>query len=739
MKIVFLSLLLFLSCFATAQNNRTEQQAKYTLTISRTTTPVVVDGDLTELAWKSAPEAGNFWMKWPRDGGPAPQQTSVRCLYDDRFLYVSAICYDSTTNNVIQSLKRDNGYWDSDGFAMVLDPTNTANNGYFFGVNAAGVQSDGLLSTGSDDADLNWDNTWQTAVKTYADKWTVEYAIPLRILRFKEGQDKWGINFIRNDLGKGIYSIWASVPFQFDGLNLGWTGALKWEEAPKHTKGSYNIIPYGSTTVSKDYEQNQNWRTKANAGLDAKIGIGSGLNLDLTINPDFSQVEIDQQVVNLTRFNVQLPEKRTFFLENGDIFSNFGTPLVRPFFSRRIGLDNDGNPLPILGGLRLSGNLNSDTRLGIMTIQTGQKNGIPSRNNTAIAFNRRVLGRSKVSGFFLDREDFNNGKITKNGFSRNAGLEFAFISNDGKWNAWATHHRSFKPHISDKNWGGNTGFAYDTRQLSTATDFGYIGEQYYADLGYEQRIENEDVLLDSVLRIPYSYIYNNTRVKFFPKKEKSQLNFTEMAAIFFLAFNQDGSVNEFSSETKISSFFKSTSEISVGIVGNYANIPVNFSIGDGNDLIKCPPILAGKYQYNQVNWSYSGDYRKPFTWKLSGIVGEYFNGNQYSFLASAGYRFQPFVNLRLEAEFNKLDLPYPICDAQYVNITPRIEVFFAKNIWWTTFIQYNTQSDNFNLNSRLQWRFRPMSDVFLVYTDNYAVKFWGPKNKALVLKVNYWL
>jgi hypothetical protein len=140
-----------------------------------------------------------------------------------------------------------------------------------------------------------------------------------------------------------------------------------------------------------------------------------------------------------------------------------------------------------------------------------------------------------------------------------------------------------------------------------------------------------------------------------------------------------------------------------------------------------------------MNWSYSGDYRKPFTWKLGGVAGEYFNGHQYSFLASVGYRFQPFVNLRLEAEINKLNFPHPICDAQYVNITPRVEVFFAKNIWWTTFIQYNTQSDNFNLNSRLQWRYRPMSDVFLVYTDNYAVKFWGPKNKALVLKVNYWL
>jgi hypothetical protein len=115
------------------------------------------------------------------------------------------------------------------------------------------------------------------------------------------------------------------------------------------------------------------------------------------------------------------------------------------------------------------------------------------------------------------------------------------------------------------------------------------------------------------------------------------------------------------------------------------------------------------------------------------------NGTQLTIGGSIAYRFQPFMNIEVEAEYNKLDFPAPVCDLEYLNITPRIEVFFAKNIWWTTFLQYNTQSDNFNINSRLQWRYRPMSDVFLVFTDNYAVKFWGPKNKALVLKVNYWL
>ena len=137
----------------------------------------------------------------------------------------------------------------------------------------------------------------------------------------------------------GLHSVWARIPFQFDGLDLGWTGALKWTDSPQRTKGNYNIIPYTTAAISKDYEENEAWKTKPNIGLDAKIGVGSGLNLDLTLNPDFSQIEIDEQIVNLTRFDVQLPEKRTLFLENGDLFSNFGIPPIRPFFfpQHRIG------------------------------------------------------------------------------------------------------------------------------------------------------------------------------------------------------------------------------------------------------------------------------------------------------------------------------------------------------------------------------------------------------------------
>lgn len=726
------------SAYSQSQD-RVAQQADFQLIVSRAEAAITLDGDLSESTWQHASVAGDFWLKWPRDGAPAPQQTEVRCAYDDHFLYIGVVAFDTTPKLVIQSLKRDVGYWDSDGFGVVLDPANTAVNGYFFGTSANGVQTEALLSAGSEDMDQNWDNTWVVKTRNYPDRWTAEYAIPLRILRFKEGQTKWGINFIRNDLTNGVYSAWARVPFQFDGLDLGWTGSLVWAESPKRTRGNYNIIPYTTASISKDYEENSSWKIQPDIGLDAKIGIGSGLNLDVTVNPDFSQIEIDEQIVNLTRFDIQLPEKRTFFLENGDLFGNFGIPPVRPFFSRAIGLDDTGAPLPILGGLRLTGNLNPDTRIGVMTMLTGKQGASPARQYTALAANYRIFGRSKISGYFLDRESFSaSGALQKKQFSRNAGLELGFTSLNGKWTTWLSHHRSFQPEVSTKNWWGNAGFQYRVRGFSWLTDFVHMGENYQAELGFEARIENYDLVKDSTLRIGYNFWFNKLGYQIFPKNESSLLNYLEIGAELFQVINPDGSLNESSNDLGLELNFKNTSSLNFKISPYWANVPVSFKFDAEEDLERCPALPAGKYQFTSGELSWNTDYRKPLFFGFSLGAGEFYNGKQWQAGAELTCRFQPIMNLALKAQYTKLDFPAPFCDVEIFNLTPRVEVFFAKNIWWTTFLQYNTQADNFNVNSRFQWRFRPMSDLFVVYTDNYQVEVFGVKNRALTAKLNWW-
>jgi hypothetical protein len=740
--VYFLRLILFfffctLALTTRAQVNRTEQQNTFQLQIAKANEPPKVDGRLDDPCWKNAAVATNFAMKWPRDGGPAPAQTEVRCAYDARFLYIGVLCHDSSKTHVINSLKRDVGYWDSDGFAVILDPVNNATNGYFFGINAAGAQTEGLLSS-AEEMDTNWDNTWFVETEKGVHQWTAEYAIPLRILRYNEGQAAWGINFIRNDLRNGIYSVWAAVPFQFDGTDVGWTGSLRWDAAPRKVKGNYNLIPYVTANASRDYEGGTDWQAGANAGIDAKIGIGSGLNLDVTVNPDFSQTEIDEQLVNLTRFDLQLPEKRTFFLENADIFGNFGIPPVRPFFSRTIGLTQDGAPVPIYGGLRLTGNLNSNTRVGLMTMQTRQTDDALGQNYTALSLNRRLFGRTTVAGYFLDREIFDGSERLKNQYSRNAGMEFVHTSLDGKWSFWATHHRSDKAGARSKNWWGNSGGQYSSRRFNVLLDFLHMGENYHADLGFERRIENYDLRRDSVLRIGYNFVFSNFEWRFFPKKKDGKLNFASIGGELFNVFNPDRSLNESSNSFNVTWNFKNTSEFSVNLSPNFANVPVYFKFDDEADTLLCPALPPARYQWAQGGFEWSSDYRKTLVWSTSLSAGQFYNGKQYSLSGSVTYRLQPIANITLRGEFNQLDFPAPYCDVALFNLTPRIEIFFAKNLWWTTFLQYNTQADNFNVNSRLQWRFRPMSDIFVVYTDNYAVQQWGVRNRSLAVKGSYW-
>ena len=733
----FYSLLLLCCPFLLpAQSTRQIHQDSFSLHIARSAEPIVLDGDFSEPVWQTALPSSPFWLKWPRDGGLAPAQTEVRVACDDKHLYLAVRC-QHTGKYVIQSLKRDVGYWDSDGFAIILDPSNAANNGYFFGISPAGVQTEGLVTPGAEDIDANWDNSWSAETKTFPDHWTAEIAIPLRILRFKEGQSTWGANFIRNDLVNGLYSTWARVPFQFDGTDVGWTGALHWPAPPRRVKGNINLIPYATAALANDYEENTGWDLKPGIGLDAKIGVGSGLNLDVTLNPDFSQIEIDEQPVNLSRFDVMLPEKRTFFLENADLFANFGIPPVRPFFSRRIGLNDDGAPVPILGGLRLTGNLGSDTRIGILNMQTRAKGEDPARNYTAMAVRHRVFGRSTIGGYFFDREEFQGGEWQRGRFSRNAGIEGSFTSTDGKWNSWATYHHSFKPDIRKKSGWGNAGVAYAGRRFSFLLDLLPMGENYYAETGFEQRIDNYDAQRDTTLRIGYNFVYNEMKYRLFAPETARHLNYTEIGAELFQVINPDGSLNESSNTIGITWNFRNTSEFSVNVAPNWANVPVSFKFDD-DTISVCPALPAGRYQYLSANAEWNSDYRQAFTMSLSAGAGGFYSGRQYSARLELSYRFQPVVNIRLAAEYNRLDFPAPYCDVPIFNLTPRVEVFFAKNLWWTTFIQYNTQADNFNLNSRLQWRFRPMSDLFLVYTDNYAVQFWGPKNRSLVVKANYW-
>lgn len=719
--------------------NRTETQTNFQIHIKKAQNALQLDGTLEEPDWQNAEKADHFWLKWPLDNQQAKTQTEIKLSYDAHFLYIAAMCYDSTPNYIVQNLKRDVGYWDSDGIAVVLDPANKATNGYFFGLTPAGAQTEGLISAYSDDDNFTWDNRWYGEVKHHVWGWSAEFAIPFQIIRFGDNAREWGINFIRNDASRGQYSTWTKIPLQFNGTDLGFTGKLIWDEAPSRAKGNYNVAPYVSGTASKDYEENTKREVKPGLGLDAKVGVGTAMNLDLTVNPDFSQIEIDEQVVNLTRFDIQLPEKRTFFLENADLFTSFGIPPIRPFFSRRIGLDPDGKKIPILGGARLTGNLNSNTRIGLMNMQTAARNDNAAQNFTAFSFNRRLFGRTALNGIFLNKQEFKGAEIQKGYYARNAGLEFTYTSTDGKWSYWATHHRSYKPGYKDKNWWGNSGVQYSARRFDLLVDVLHMGVNYFAEQGFEARKENYDVVQDTTIRIGYNFIFTNGNFRFFPKAGRFHwLNLSEFGFYNFTVINPNSSLNEESGGVNYNLYLKNTATFQISVDHSTSHVPVPFKFDD-KDLNESPALPAGPYAYTTAGMKWSSDSRKPFQVEGNFNGGQFYNGMQWSAALGLRLRAQPWGNFSMKFQYNKLQFPTPFNSVELFNITPRVELFFNRNLNWTTFVQYNTQADNFNINSRLQWRYRPMSDLFVVFTDNYMVKQWGPRNRSFVIKWSYWL
>jgi hypothetical protein len=370
------------------------------------------------------------------DTDRAKVRTDVRMAYDDQHLYLSAICYhgDVPGPYMVESLRRDWSFTSNDNFIFFLDTFDDQTNGFTFGVNAAGAQWDGLLYEGGK-ANLSWDNKWTSAVKTYADRYEVEIAIPFTSIRYRNGITRWGVNFSRLDLKTTEKSSWTPIGRQFPTASLALAGVLLWDEAPPSPGPNISLIPYALGGISRDYEGRAVRPARGGVGMDGKVAVGSALNLDLTVNPDFSQVDVDQQVTNLDRYELFFPEKRQFFLENGDQFANFGYASIRPFFSRRIGLGG----VPIRGGARLSGKLNKDWRLGVMDIQTGEADDgrSPAENFAVFALQRRVFLRSNIGVLFVNKESPGYQPAGRPpapaSYNRNLGAEYNLASANNLW------------------------------------------------------------------------------------------------------------------------------------------------------------------------------------------------------------------------------------------------------------------------------------------------------------------
>ena len=702
-------------------------QVDFKISIKKAKAAIKLDGILDDQDWQDAAVAKDFWEKYPDNKIRATTKTEVRITYDDHNLYFGIICYDSSTHHIVPTLKRDVSYFDSDAIGVVLDPINQKSNGYLFGVSPLGVQSETTIQFFGDPA-WSWDTKWYAEVKQYADRWTVEMAIPFKSLRYEAGKTKWGINFVRNDIKHGKFHTWARVPLQFESQSIFYLGALNWDAPPPVEKAGATLIPYLLTGISK--EAGAKAETVLRPGLDVKMSLNSQLNLDATINSDFSQVDVDEQVTNLTRFNIFYPEKRTFFLENSDVLSELGSPGSRPFFSRRIGLDSAANRVPILFGARLSGNLNKNLRINAFDMQTGATDEQAQQNYFAGAIQQVIKGRNFFKLGFLNKQGFEDSQH-KSDYTRELSGELSLTSKNNQWDGWLLLHRSFHPNITSQGDFYEGGIWYHNDIWQALTYFDDVGTNYYTGMDYFQRINNYDALYDKTYRLGYKQNISQLSYNIVPKSGIIARH--EFSSLNTLVWNQDNSFNDRTVLLSYSGSFKNTAALSLKLNNEDSRLPVHTSFTD------YAPLPPGQYVFTNFGIDFMSDKRKNFTFLASATAGEFYNGRQIGLKAGITLRQTPWGIFSLRVERYDLKFPNPYKNSLLYLINSKTELSFSKNLIWTTFLQYNTQSDNFNINSRLQWRYKPMSDLFIVYTDNYLAQDFTNKNRALVLKMNFWL
>lgn len=690
----------------------------YKLQAKKTDQLIEIDGILDEPIWSQCDRTTPFYRILPIDTGYAQAQTEVMITYDETNIYMGIICHDTLPGKrPAESLRRDWSFGRNDNFFAAIDTYNDQTNGFAFGISSAGAQWDGMQSNGGN-VDNNWDGKYYSAVQNHPDYWVAEFSIPFRTIRYREGETEWGINFSRLDLKANEKSSWAPVPRQFQSANLAYTGTLLWEDPPPPSGVRFSLIPYVSGQATQQKEAGEDIDLGGGAGLDAKVILSTSMNLDVTINPDYSQVEVDRQQLNLDRFELFFPEKRKFFLENSDLFASLGSENLRPFFSRRIGLNS-----PVLAGARLSGNAGENWRMGIMNMQTGATDSYSADNYSVAVLQRKVLSRSNVGVFMTNKQVVTTPEDTAYNaysFNRVAGAEFNFASADNNWTGKTFYHQSFNPGPEGNRFSTAAMLKYETQQFSAGLNQTYVGGNYLAEMGFVRRT---------------GYHHTNPMVgyKFYPMSKRIANHGPQVTAEFF--FEPDLSLTDREIELGYSLTWMDRSSITLEFEEGYVKLLEPFDPTNTGGIM----IPAGsEFNWTELALIYQSNQRQLFTYELQGRYGGFFNGTRFSVNADLNYRVQPYGSLSLITSYNRILLPEPYTSTDLILVGPRLDVTFTEKLFFTTFVQYNNQIDNLNVNMRFQWRFAPVSDLFIVYTENAYPNGLRTKDRGIVVKLSYW-
>ena len=696
---------------------------------------ITLDGVLDEISWSQAESATNFWQYFPSDSVHAKQQAAIKMLFDDTNLYVGMKVNSIGNKFVVPSLRRDFRAGGSDNITLLFDTFNDGTNAFIFGTNPEGVKREMLLSGGGGELrgfNGAWDTKWKSKTIKHADYYIVEWIIPFSAFKYREGETKWRFNSYHFDTQDNERNTWINIPQNQFIFNLAFMGDMIFEKPLGKSKSPISLIPYVNGLVGKDYEIDES-NSDFKFGGDAKMTIGNSLNLDLTVNPDFSQVEVDQQVTNLTRFEVNLPERRQFFIENSDLFNDFGSNRdASPFFSRRIGiaenLEGDNIENDIIAGVRLSGKVTDDLRIGILSMQTAEDktNDIATTNNAVLTAQYKLFSRSNISFMFINKQATQDKDFIADAdqYNRVFGVDYRLASKDNTWNGKYYFHKSFSPNVDSKDISTGMSTSYNSRNYEVRLSGLYVGDNFRSDLGFIRRTD--------IFKVDPKFKRN-----FWPKGGALQRHSFEVVPIFIWRPELDFENSDYTIISRWEGSFKNNSNIGFEMNNRYIHLYETFDPTGTDDAI---PLPIGDYTYTSFNANYRSDQRKVFSYRVNPSYGKFFNGEKLSLRANLNYRIQPYFSTSIQVNYDNIKLPNPYPDAKLWLIGPRIDITFNKSLFWATFLQYSSQQDNFSVNTRVQWRFAPLSDLFVVYNDNYFTdNTFAPRVRSLNVKLTYWL
>ena len=727
-----LSAFFFISLFSI---NGFSQEAQRNITVKHTSDHIRLDGILDEPVWQTADKGDGFWQFFPSDSAKSVNQTEFRLLCDDHAIYVGIRAGIKSENIVVASLRHDFSGTSNDNVSLMFDTFNDGTTAFLFGMTPYGVKRDGFISEGGANRNgfnITWDQKWQVESTMHKDHYILEAAIPFSSLKFREGDNSWRLKVYRWDMQTNEQSTWAHVPQNQLLSNLAFAGQMIFEKPLEKSHTPVAIIPYINALTSKDFGIGKADR-QLTFGGDAKVAVGNSMNLDITVNPDFSNVEVDDIFTNLTRFEVFLPEKRQFFIDNNDLFGNYGDMYnaAKPFFSRRIGLARNkyGNLIEnrIIGGVRLSGKLNDDWRLGFLNMQTSEdfENEIASNNNMMLSVQKKMFTRSNIGFFAINRQAFKDYDFLDSSevYNRVIGAEYNLASVDNSWTGKFYLHKSFQPDDKKGNLSSQATVTFNNRKITWLADLMYVDEDFRADLGFVPRA--------GILKNGNGFIY-----KFYPSGGSVSQHGPGAMALYYWRPNMD-----FKKTDHIYSFyynvnFTDQSTLRLDYQNQYIYLTHGFDPTRSGGI----PLPGNQdYSFNLYNLIYQSNPAKILSFTATSSGGQFFTGHNFTVGGEVTIRRQPWVSFSLNTRYDAIRLPGPHSSADYWLLTPKVDITFSKSLFWSTMVQYSNQRKNLGINSRLQWRFAPLSDLYLVYNDNYFIEKFGPRFRSINLKLTYWL